>query len=158
MVSHSGGFLGTTTLVSFLPSDALGVVMLINAGSEWSIRETVTNRVVDDVLSLAAYNPTGTSFLPDSLITMPMTPTALGKYAGTYSNLGYGSITLCDSLNTQNLSYCAEVLADFTIVDSHPSCQATPCLRDKPRLLAKWSRLWSTHVRLVSISDTGSRH
>jgi hypothetical protein len=87
-----------------------------------------------------------------------MTPIALGKYAGTYSNLGYGSITLCDSLNAQNSSYCAEVLADFAIVDSHPSCQATPCLRDKPQLLAKWSRLWSTHVRLVPISDSGSGH
>jgi len=87
-----------------------------------------------------------------------MTPIALGKYAGTYNNPGYGSITFCDPLNAHNSSYCAEVLADFAIVDSHPSCQATPCLRDKPQLFAKWSRLWSTHVRLAPFSNPGTGH
>jgi len=56
MVTHSGGIPGVSTLVSFLPSDALGVVVLINAGEQFA-SVIVTNRVLDDVLSLGIIQP-----------------------------------------------------------------------------------------------------
>lgn len=84
------------------------------------------------------------------------TPIELDKYAGTYSNAGYGSVTLCDSSNSLNSSYCAQVLSDFAIVDSHKPNQLTSSLLAKPQLFAKWSRLWSTHVRLIHLSDSKS--
>jgi hypothetical protein len=84
------------------------------------------------------------------------TPIELDKYAGTYSNAGYGSVTLCDPSNSRNSSYCAQVLSDFAIVDSHKPSQLTSRLLTKPQLFAKWSRLWSTHVRLIHLSDSKS--
>jgi hypothetical protein len=86
------------------------------------------------------------------------TPIPLEKYTGTYTNPGYGSVTLCDSSNSPNSSYCAQVLSDFAIVDSNNPYQVTSHIRTKPQLFAKWSRLWSTHVRLVHVSDSESGH
>ena len=82
----------------------------------------------------------------------PKTPIALDKYTGTYRNPAYGSITFCDSTNPQNSSYCNQVLSDFATVDSHKPSQIPSYFQ----LFAKWSRIWSTHVRLVYISDSGS--
>src|SRR6202044_1007046 len=62
----------------------------------------------------------------------PETSIRLDKYAGTYSNLGYGSVTLCDPLNSRNSSYCAQVLSDFA---AHNPSQA---VHTKPQLFAKW--------------------
>jgi hypothetical protein len=79
----------------------------------------------------------------------------LDKYAGTYSNPGYGSVTLCDPSNSRNCSYCAQVLSDFAAVDAHNPNQT---VYTQPQLFAKWSRLWSSHVRLVYNANPESEH
>jgi len=85
----------------------------------------------------------------------PETLINLDKYAGTYGSPGYGSVTFCDSSNSRNSTYCAQVLSDFAAVDAHKSSQAAS---SKPQLFAKWSRLWSSHVRLVYVADSDSKH
>ena len=68
----------------------------------------------------------------------------MAKYAGTYHNInsGCGSITFCDVSNLLNSSYCTKVITDFSAVDPQ-------LLGERPRLLASWSRLKSSHVRIV---------
>jgi hypothetical protein len=83
---------------------------------------------------------------------------SLDEYTGTYSNPGYGSFTLCDPAKSPSLSYCTEVLSDFAAVDSRKPSQANFSLPTQPQLLAKWLRLWSTHLRLVHIPGSESGH
>jgi hypothetical protein len=85
----------------------------------------------------------------------PETSIRLDKYAGTYSDSGYGSFTLCDPSNSRNSSYCGQVLSDFATVDAHNTNQS---IRTQPQLFAKWSRLWSSHVRLVHAPSSESEH
>jgi len=62
---------------------------------------------------------------------------------------------LCDPFNSRNSSYCAQVLSDFAAVDAHNPSEA---VHTKPQLFAKWSRLWSSHVRLVHVVISESEH
>lgn len=80
---------------------------------------------------------------------------ALEQYAGTYTDPGYGSFSLCDPLNSHNSTYCAEIISDFAIVDRHNLNKTKPQLLAKPQLFASWSRLWSSQIRLVY---AGSKH
>jgi hypothetical protein len=93
--------------------------------------------------------------MPNVWESKPETSIRLDKYAGTYSNPGYGSVTLCDPSNSRNCSYCAQVLSDFAAVDAQKPNQT---VSTQPQLFAKWSRLWSSHVRLVHIGNPESEH
>jgi hypothetical protein len=65
-------------------------------------------------------------------------PHPLHRYAGTYSDPGYGNFTLCDPSGLSD--YCKKVLSDFT-----PFQEIAP---DTKSLFAAWSRAWSSHVQL----------
>ena len=41
----------------------------------------------------------------------------MAKYAGTYFNSGYGSITFCNVSNLLNSTYCTKVIAGISAVD-----------------------------------------
>ena len=74
----------------------------------------------------------------------------MDAYTGLYTNVGYGNITLCSPNGTS--SYCAHVLSDFAAVDAASGEQQA-----ETRLLAAWPRFWSTHVRMLHISDSTFR-
>ena len=78
---------------------------------------------------------------------------ALDDYVGTYTNEGYGNITLCSSEDSSPNEYCAVVLRDFAIAGRG---RGQP---DKPQLLAHWPRVWFSHLRIVPeiIDDTNEK-
>ena len=157
--------------MTFLPSDGLGIVVLINTDEKADDATKVTNRVIDTVLGLSGKDDLSSErygflvyksvddnnqigFSSVKHLREPRNGTAIphkmAKYAGIYHNPGYGSITLCDVSNSLNSSYCAKVIADFAAVDSQfPD--------ERPRLLASWSRLWSSHVRIVLADQEGKK-
>jgi hypothetical protein len=71
---------------------------------------------------------------------------SLQDLAGTYTDPGYGSLTLCAPESSS--FYCNEVFADFAAVD------AVSPRRESAQLLAAWPRLWSTHARLTQRSGS----
>lgn len=68
----------------------------------------------------------------------------LSAYAGTYSNEGYGEIILTFPSESDD---GASPVADFAKVD------ASYNVAYKWQLQALWPRIWSSHLRLVSIGD-----
>lgn len=68
---------------------------------------------------------------------------SLSEYAGTYTNIGYGDITLCSSEDTSTSGLCTSVLRDFATVDNATGITEEPCL------LAHWPRVWSSHLRVT---------
>lgn len=69
---------------------------------------------------------------------------SLVDFAGTYTNLGYGNITLCSTEDTSPSSTCSSVIRDFAIVD-----KAAGKLQETS-LLAHWPQVWNSHLRVVS--------
>ena len=160
--------------MTFLPTDGLGIVVLINTDEQADDAIKVTNRVIDTVLGLGGKHHVSSEWYSpfvykradnnnqigfSSVKEKSIHPRELGngttishkmaKYAGTYHNPGYGSITFCDVSNSLNSSYCDKVIADFAAVDSQ--------LDERPRLLASWSRLWSSHFRIVLADQEGKK-
>ncbi|KAF9232374.1 beta-lactamase/transpeptidase-like protein [Melanogaster broomeanus] len=146
VVQHSGGLPGFNTLVSFLPSDEIGVTVFVNGYDQIKPMATILNRIFDAALhldsSLTLSSADGSS--PPKPITKPSawSPTvSLTDFAGTYTNAGYGTFTLCAPSSAS--SYCAKVQSDFTTVDVARGA-SVPSLE----LLAEWPRTWASHVRM----------
>lgn len=68
----------------------------------------------------------------------------LSAYAGTYSNEGYGEIIL--TFPSASIDG-ANPVADFAKVDASYNAAY------KWQLQALWPRIWSSHLRLLSIGD-----
>lgn len=68
---------------------------------------------------------------------------SLVDFAGTYTNLGYGNITLCSTEDTSPSSTCSSAIRDFAIIDK---AAGKPY---EPSLLAHWPRMWNSHLRVV---------
>ena len=166
MVYHSGAVPGLSTLVSFLPSDDIGVTLFANGESKAEPLMLILNRILDSALHLTG-SPTRipTRFAPFFLLrALGMTevvcnssPThnvtrtdsdarnsalSLDLFAGAYTNPGYGSFTLCSPSSPS--SYCTQVRSNFSIVDN---VQGNPRAASSD-LLAEWPRVCSSHVRL----------
>lgn len=65
-------------------------------------------------------------------------PANLEAFSGTYTNPGYGTVSLCTTESTSR--YCRDVLTSFAPFIKKPS---------PPELYAAWQRVLSTHVRLT---------
>lgn len=70
----------------------------------------------------------------------------MAKYVGTYENVAYGKLTICD--RSPASPSCQFVLSDFDKVDSAQSLPLPPS-REIPQLFAQWPRFWSSHARFV---------
>ena len=68
---------------------------------------------------------------------------SLDNYTGTYTNEGYGNITLCYSEDRNPTEHCAAVLRDFAIAGKDTEGNG------KPQLLAHWPRVWFSHLRVI---------
>jgi hypothetical protein len=62
---------------------------------------------------------------------------------------------LCNPSNSRHCSYCTQILLDFSAVETHNTNQT---VYTQPQLSAKWSHLWSSHVRLVYNANPESEH
>ncbi|KAI0828035.1 beta-lactamase/transpeptidase-like protein [Trametes gibbosa] len=152
VVWHNGAIPGFSLLVSFLPADNLGAVILANMDEKQDDTLSILYRVIDEALSLP---PSNNSALENQSVprsTMmeacdgakdPAEPLPLGleAYIGSYSNVAYGHITFCGPHSTS--AYCTHVLDAFAPVEA-----ASPDTLPAARLYAAWPRVWSSHIRL----------
>ncbi|KAF9230287.1 beta-lactamase/transpeptidase-like protein [Melanogaster broomeanus] len=145
VVQHSGGLPGFNTLVSFLPSDEIGVTVFVNGYDQIKPMATILNRIFDAALHL------------DSSLTLSSawSPTvSLTDFAGTYTNAGYGTFTLCAPSSAS--SYCAKVQSDFTTVDDARGVSAplSSYWQEWPR---KWHRTSACDTSKAPSSTSTSR-
>lgn len=144
-----------------MPSRGLGIVALANKDSSHTLHDQVVNRIIEDVLGLERLPDDGftdsvTQVLntgwsgysmnarAESSVTVPKEDALLNSlhmYAGTYTNPGYGNITLCAS--SHDSPHCTEVFAKFAAVAD---------IRNDT-LYAAWLRVWISHLRLQHQKD-----
>ncbi|CAL1697760.1 unnamed protein product [Somion occarium] len=146
VISHSGGIPGFSTLVVFLPSDDLGLVVLANADQKDKQTTKIVYRAFEDFLGLERSQPEDAPPRPESsaLVTHEISNGELEVYAGTYYNAGYGSgnLTLCAP--TSRSSHCQQILHDF----SHFTNESSP-----PSLYAAVPTIWSSHARFRYVGN-----
>ncbi|KZT23833.1 beta-lactamase/transpeptidase-like protein [Neolentinus lepideus HHB14362 ss-1] len=156
-VYHSGAIPGFSTRTVFLPSDGLGMVILLNVDEKASVHTELSFKLMDSFFSISEVDPY--SYLNSDAQVNSDEPTAssppyessteqstdLSSLSGTYSNPGYGAFTVCDPSSTS--LYCSEVLADFAAVDSVIGGVSGAYL------YAAWPRIWSTHLRFIHRRD-----
>lgn len=73
---------------------------------------------------------------------------SLSDFAGTYTNPGYGNITLCSPEDTTLSRTCSSVIRDFAIVDTAAGKAY------EPSLFSHWPRVWNSHLRVVPKPNT----
>lgn len=130
--------------VLFLPTDRIGIVALSNADQPQEAHLKVAYRIIEDVLKLphvidsdtkpatAAQDDTHS----DDSTTVTLAA-SLARYAGTYTNPGYGNFTLCAP--TTRSKYCVGVRGEFAACGEYG---------EHPALYAAYSRFTSSHIRL----------
>ncbi|KAI8992790.1 beta-lactamase/transpeptidase-like protein [Trametes punicea] len=163
---HSGSIPGFRALTILLPTDGAGVVALANTDdlvAHEAVAFNAVHRIVGLPLMQDAFNPPvlsaphlgsglhrlGYPRLPEHLPDTPPTSLAdsappsppLEHLAGTYSNAGYGTTTLCAP--TTPSPHCVRVRAAYA--------RAHNATRLPPALLAEWPRLLATHMRLERV-------
>lgn len=126
LVEHGGNIDGYTALVSMLPDENIGVVILCNANGSM-LPAVLRNRIYDELLELdikdwtahalrlreqaEANAPVPDTPLPDTRPSLP-----LAAYAGTYVDAGYGELRVLnegDSLYIDYGSFANEPFAHF---------------------------------------------
>lgn len=169
-MAHSGSIPGVATRISFLPSDGLGIIVLVNADDKANVATIpITQKIISNLFGLptdgverrteqkeiehwASQEPTDISLRQSGAgmnraVNKDEIDIHLEAYTGTYTNSGYGSFTLCTAYSTSQ--YCTEVLSNFTTVDSASS---VPYTRNSAKeLYASFPRLWSSHLRFVHL-------
>ncbi|KAF8436227.1 beta-lactamase/transpeptidase-like protein [Boletus edulis BED1] len=146
VVWHSGAVPGLSTLVSFLPSDEIGVTLFANGEDKAEPLQLVFECILDSALVMQGWHVSpsrsATQTEPDAQnATLAL---SLDAFAGTYSNPGYGAFTLCSPSSPS--TYCTRVQSDFSIVDNAQGTGAS--VSNSEDLLAAWSRVWSSHIRM----------
>lgn len=166
---HIGILPGYSTRISFIPSDGIAVVTLINAhGKTLGVTAPLLYKIIHE---LAIANNTsvdlgvGDGFerpagppsitLANMVSTNASLPLSLDAYTGNYRNAGYGSFTICAPSSTAS-DQCVKVLSDFAKVDMHnlgdanvvPSASSDPAVL---QLFAAFPRVWGSHLRFVHI-------
>ncbi|KAI6135848.1 beta-lactamase/transpeptidase-like protein [Pisolithus thermaeus] len=154
LVGHTGAIPGVSTLASFLPHEEFGVLVFANAGDQDASVMSIALHILEAVLCLEK------SDIPQRLLSDSRKPKftdygptvwnislPLDDFAGTYTNLGYGTITLCGPNDLS--SYCSGVRADFAAIDGVHGGPSVPT-----ELLAAWPSVWSSHVRVRHAQGT----
>ncbi|KAI6121290.1 beta-lactamase/transpeptidase-like protein [Pisolithus sp. B1] len=154
LVAHTGGIPGVSTLASFLPHAEFGVLVFANGGDQDASVMSIALHILEAVLCLEksdisqrllsdSRKPKSTDYGPTVWnISLP-----LDDFAGTYTNLGYGTIALCGPSDLS--SYCSGVRADFAAIDG---VHGDPSVATE--LLAAWPSVWSSHVRVRHAQGT----
>ncbi|KAG9311213.1 beta-lactamase/transpeptidase-like protein [Chiua virens] len=142
VVYHTGSLPGLSTLVVFLPTDEIGVTLFANGDNKADSLMLMLNRILDSALRLKS-PPTHTkSPSPGDTVTQPSAQNltlSLDALAGTYTDPGYGSLTLCSPFSAS--AYCGRVQSKISTVRGDPNTSAND-------LVAEWPRVWSSHVHM----------
>ncbi|KAJ7039816.1 beta-lactamase/transpeptidase-like protein [Mycena alexandri] len=149
VVLHNGGAAGVSTFVALYPHDGFGIVLLANTHDLPTI--DLSLGVGARVLGLP--NPGFAS--EDEMTPKPQTAAhvsqiqtaPLPNFVGTYSNAGYGNLTLCSPL-FPNSRHCLDVIQDFRTVDS-----AAGKPTSSVDLYSVWPRFWGSHFRLSQVAE-----
>ncbi|KAJ7160591.1 beta-lactamase/transpeptidase-like protein [Mycena crocata] len=143
LIQHNGGAPGVKAWVAFYPSDNFGLFVVDNAGS------TVPDILQAEIAARFFNLPDGPVF-PEPPAQPPLefttSPLDISEYAGTYTNSGYGNVTLCAPQSNSTL--CKAPLADFATVDEATGHPPAPS-----ELYAAWPRFWSSHLRMTHVSN-----
>ena len=121
LVDHGGNVNGATALVSMLPDDDIGLVILVNADSSMFC-EALAMEIYDRYLGVSEktdwfgfYDGEFKKLLTDMKAKMNELPESkkegkphaheLAEYAGTYTHPGYGDITIDCGNNSLSITY-----------------------------------------------------
>ncbi|KAK7449640.1 hypothetical protein VKT23_013115 [Stygiomarasmius scandens] len=160
VVEHTGGTPGFLTLILRLPSDNVGIAVFTNDNSYGAlIMEILNFHIMDQVLRLeaidwstrlkslisASYNQSLSSLVPRP--SNPINPSvSFSSIAGIYNNPAYGSLELClvsGSLKDRHMSDSCRILLKEVPLRLPDTVNASV-----PTLLARWDKLWVTHLKL----------
>lgn len=138
--------------MAFIPSVDLGITVQTNTDVTNDVLEGLVKLIMEDTLGLGIdslkLSVSGDDVPFGGLQADPKPPTLpMDEYIGTYTDLGYGNITLCSSTSTS--PDCLRVLQDFATVDSPITKPDT--------LYAAHSSVMSTHLRLRHVSEENFR-
>ncbi|KAK1232777.1 hypothetical protein PQX77_004102 [Marasmius sp. AFHP31] len=155
-IEHGGGAPGYRTQMIRLPDSKLGVAVLSNDDDHgFSFMGVIKYQIIDAALGLPAidwdtrykdmvqkaFDNFQSRLMPRPSSPAPP-PTPYESLAGKYTNGGYGDIELCLLGSTKQSRSCQEIIDELPTV--------LPDIVDSTilTLIAKWDRLWSTHVKL----------
>ncbi|KAJ7748424.1 beta-lactamase/transpeptidase-like protein [Mycena metata] len=159
IIEHGGSNPGFKTIVSRLPHDNIGLVVLSNDDNGVRVMEPVKFQIIDTLLGLEPINwsqryidSIAKGVRDNQAVTSrpahPIPPTSpFSAMEGTFTHGAYGTLSPC-YVRTSGLSVpCTAALA-------HPVVQtilnaSTP---DIPTLIVPFKRTFSTHLRLVHFS------
>ncbi|KAF8207383.1 beta-lactamase/transpeptidase-like protein [Mycena galopus ATCC 62051] len=150
VIFHNGGAPGVSSVCTVYPYDGFAVVVLANTAGSGTLN--VAFGLADHILGLPETNASAAAAPAPLMSPAPAAaPLAsrsnvLSALTGTYSNVGYGTFTLC-SASQSTSTQCATVVEDFEKVDA-----AAGKLNNSSELYSAWSRFWGTHLRLTPTS------
>ncbi|KAJ7144729.1 beta-lactamase/transpeptidase-like protein, partial [Mycena crocata] len=169
IVEHGGSNPGFKTIISRLPHDNIGVVVLSNDDNGVRIMEPVKFRIIDELLGLepvdwaGRYNESIAKGIRDNQAVTPRpTPPVLPSSAfadmeGTFNHPAYGVLAPCyvrsesqsqsPDVHSQS-SPCAATLAHSVVHTILNASEPTPEI-PIDTLIAPFKRTFSTHLRLA---------
>ncbi|KAI0346460.1 beta-lactamase transpeptidase-like protein [Trametopsis cervina] len=122
IIMHSGALPGFSTVVAFLPSNGIGIVVLANADEKHTQELVILYRIIEHLLSLPKLASSYYVSLLRSRNVIPKMDTAahpihdtvsVHRYTGTYTNPAYPTIVLCDPQSSHADKTCTSTLAAF---------------------------------------------
>jgi len=148
-IHHYGSLPGVSAKISIFPDAGFAVVILTNIDQKDTFNQILENHLADQALGLDHIDwHHRWKFTPKPFRTVAsyQPPIGLDAYSGTYENEGYGKIQFClPSNNPDTGTACGKVQAAYNKVDA--SCNVSYTWQ----LQASWSRMWTSHSRLISL-------
>lgn len=163
-IEHGGNAIGYTTLLSLYPDKGFGIVQLANTAAKNAVNLNISLLIADAALGLGPLQPPDRAGSLDSLSfnMLKQTPSGFSKlslypsnltdnslewpletFARTYTDPGYGTLTLCTSKSTS--AYCRRVLSVYSSLSPDGTV-------DSSHLYAEWPSVFVSHMRFVPLS------
>ncbi|KAF8199251.1 beta-lactamase/transpeptidase-like protein [Mycena galopus ATCC 62051] len=159
IVEHGGSNPGFKTIVSRLPHENIGVVVLSNDDNGVRVMETVKFQIIDTLLGLEPidwaqrYVDSIAKGIRDNRAVTPRPSppvfpvSSFEDMEGRFNHPTYGSLSPCYVRASRNSPACSDVLAD-PVVQTILALSAPKI----PTLIAPFKRTFSTHLRLAHFS------
>ncbi|KAF8884175.1 beta-lactamase/transpeptidase-like protein [Infundibulicybe gibba] len=161
IVEHEGSVPGFNSLLTRLPNDNFGFVVLTNDDVYGTlITEIIKARIIDQAFGLSpidwntrlkALAPT---FLPPPPVSAPVnaTPPSIGSLAslaGKYTNLGYQTIELCVAADPSSNVTANATQSCRDLVAQAPRILPGAVDPSVPTLLASFDTVWASHITVT---------
>ena len=142
IISHDGGLPGISAVTAFLPTVDLGIAILANSDAKNDVLDKLVGHIMEVTLKMDVQPFEAMDMTAQAVQTPALSPELLTldleRYAGPYSDPGYGELILCS--RASDAPQCQQVLHDFASFDNPQS--------DASLLYAVHSSVVSTHLRL----------